>query len=273
MKVTLLGTGSPIPDAHRAGPATLVQAGGTNMLFDCGRGVVMRLAAAGLVPPMVHRVMLTHLHSDHTTDLNDLITTHWVMAREPVPLPLTGPPGTRDLVDRTITMLSADIGWRIAHHADLEQGPECEIAEIHDGLAFERGDVRVLAAPTEHRPVTPTVGYQVEHGGGTVVIAGDTVPCDGLDRLCAGADVYVQTVTRPDLMDRVPSARFQEAKSYHSSCADAGRTAARAGVRKLVLTHQIPPPAPGAEADWVAVAAEHFDGEIVFGEDLTVIAV
>ena len=75
MKVTLLGTGSPIPDASRAGPSTLVQAGPLNLLFDCGRGVLMRLAAAGLFPGMLQYVVLTHLHSDHTTDFNDLVTT------------------------------------------------------------------------------------------------------------------------------------------------------------------------------------------------------
>ena len=81
VEITLLGTGSPLPSADRAGPATLVRAGGATMLFDCGRGVVMRLAAAGVLPIGLSAVLLTHLHSDHITDLNDLVTTHWVMAR------------------------------------------------------------------------------------------------------------------------------------------------------------------------------------------------
>ena len=55
---------------------------------------------------------------------------------------------------------------------------------------------------------------------------------------------------------------------YHSSCEDAGRTAARAGVKTLVLTHMVPPPQPGSEDEWIAQAAEHFDGEIVFAHDL-----
>ena len=79
MHVTLLGTGSPIPDPHRAGPATLVTAGGQHLLFDCGRGVVMRLAGAASGPAALHALFLTHLHSDHTTDLNDVVTTRWAM--------------------------------------------------------------------------------------------------------------------------------------------------------------------------------------------------
>ncbi len=268
MRITTLGTGSPIPEPNRAGPATLVQAGGHNLLFDCGRGVLLRLSAVGLTPPALHHVFLTHLHSDHITDFNDVVTTRWVMSPEPSPLPVTGPPGTAAFARRTIAMLADDIGWRLEHHEALTWEPSCDVDEVLDGVAFDSGGVRVLAAPTDHRPVTPSVGYRVEHDGRAVVIGGDGVPCDGLDRLCFGADVYVQTVTRPDVVRAIPAPRLQDVVRYHSSCADAGRTAARAGVRTLVLTHPVPFAAPGTEGDWVAEAAAHFDGEVLLAADL-----
>ena len=83
MDVILLGTGSPIPDPRRAGPATLVRAGDATILIDCGRGAVMRLAGAGVMPQMLNAVVITHMHSDHICDLNDVITSHWVMS--PIP--------------------------------------------------------------------------------------------------------------------------------------------------------------------------------------------
>src|SRR5213080_2723176 len=98
MQITMLGTGSPLPDPLRAGPATL--------LVDCGRGVLMRLAGAGVIPPMLSAVLVTHLHSDHLTDLNDVITTHWVMNAEPVTLSVFGPPGMREVVDATLGALA-----------------------------------------------------------------------------------------------------------------------------------------------------------------------
>ena len=270
MRLTLLGTGSPIPDPSRAGPATLVEAGGHQLLVDCGRGVLMRLAAAGVLPPMLSRVLLTHMHSDHVTDLNDVITMRWAMSPVPNPLQLVGPPGSRALVDRTIEMLHDDVCYRIAHHDDLDEPPGCDVVEVLDGEAFADADagVRIIAAPTDHRPVTPTVGYRIEHGGRSIVLAGDSVPCDGLDRLCDGADVYVQTVIRPDLVAQVPSARLQDITDYHSSVADAAQTANRAGVGALVLTHMVPAVAPGDEASWIEAATAHFDGEVVLGEDL-----
>src|ERR1700728_452903 len=105
-QVTLLGTGSPLPAADLAGPATLVQAGPAVRLVDCGRAVVMRLAAAGVFPVGLSAVLLTHLHSDHITDLNDVVTTHWIMTAGPVPLPVIGPPGTRRVVDAVLAMLA-----------------------------------------------------------------------------------------------------------------------------------------------------------------------
>jgi ribonuclease Z len=273
MRLTLLGTGSPLPDPNRAGPATLIQTDdGASLLFDCGRGVLMRLAAAGLLPPMLGHVLLTHLHSDHVTDFNDVVTMRWAMSPTPNPLAVVGPPGTAAFVDRTLAMLSDDVGYRIAHHDDLDESPRVDTTEVLDE-AFHLGGVLVIAAPTDHRPVHPTVGYRVEHGGRSIVIAGDTVPCDGLDHLCDGADVYVQTVIRPDLVAQVPSARLQDIVDYHSSVTDAAATAKRAGVGTLVLTHMVPAVAPGAEQEWIDLAAEHFDGDIVLGHDLLTIDV
>jgi ribonuclease Z len=83
----------------------------------------------------------------------------------------------------------------------------------------------------------------------------------------------VQTVLRDDLVRLVPMARFQDTIDYHSSLVQAAQTAARGEVRTLVLTHQIPTPAPGAAEEWRSIAREHFEGEIVFGEDLTTISV
>ncbi|MBJ7509217.1 MAG: MBL fold metallo-hydrolase, partial [Ilumatobacteraceae bacterium] len=110
MKVTLLGTGSPIPDANRAGPCSLVQAAGQNIMIDCGRAAIMRLLGAGVLPGMVSTILITHLHSDHITDLNDLVTTRWVMMPVNIPLKVVGPVGTRQVVDAMLQMLTLDQG-------------------------------------------------------------------------------------------------------------------------------------------------------------------
>ena len=225
MRVTLLGTGSPIPDPERAGPATLVEAGGTVLLVDCGRGVLMRLAAAGVTAPQLSAVLVTHLHSDHLTDLNDLITTRWVMTFSPLPLEVVGPPRTCEVVDAVFASLRPDIEYRLAHHADLTWEPPVDVRELTEGVAWSNDDVRVIAAPTEHRPASPSVAYRVEHAGSAVVLAGDTVPCSGLDELSAGAAVLVHTVIRDDILLGLPFPRLHDVCDYHSSVAQAAQTA------------------------------------------------
>lgn len=271
MKITLLGTGSPIPDPARAGAATLVRSDGAVLLVDCGRGVLMRLAAVGVPPPMLHAVLLTHLHSDHLTDLNDVITTQWVMSAAPTALRVYGPPRTREVVDATLAALAPDVEYRLAHHEDLTWRPQVEVTEVDPGDVFTVGSATVRVAATDHRPVEPSVAYRVEDDGRSVVLAGDGVPCDTLDAVCAGADAYVQTVLRSDIVRNVPNARFQDILDYHSSVEEAGHTATRAGVGTLVLTHYIPGLPAGNEDEWRALAAEHFAGTVVLGDDLTTV--
>ena len=130
----------------------------------------------------------------------------------------------------------------------------------------------MVVGASDHRPVEPTVAYRVEYDGKAVVLGGDGVPCDTLDALCRGADAYVQTVIRGDIIRNIPSRRFQDVIDYHSTVAQAAQTAARAGVETLVLTHYVPPIQPGQEDEWLALARPHFGGRIVLGADLTSVA-
>ncbi|HEY5250190.1 MAG TPA: MBL fold metallo-hydrolase [Acidimicrobiales bacterium] len=273
MQVIILGSGSPLPDPGRAGPSTLVRTTVGDLLFDCGRGVLMRTAAAGSSAGAFRALFLTHLHSDHITDLNDILTSRWITSFAPSPLTVFGPGGTAALVQATEAMLEPDIGYRLAHHDDLQWRPSSNVTDVESGVIFEDGEVRVTAAPTDHAPVRPTVGYRIDDGERSVVIAGDTVPCAGLDELCAGADMLVHTVVRRDLIEMVGLARLIDVLDYHSSVPDAAQTAARAGIGTLVLTHLVPAPAPGTEQEWIDQAATHFSGDIVLAVDLLTLEV
>lgn len=270
MDVVILGSGSPMPDPERAGPATLVRTSTGPVLVDCGRAVVMRLTAAGVLPLGLHHLLLTHLHSDHAWALNDVITTRWVMQQEAGhPLPIVGPVGTADFVERTLGTMHLDVGYRLTHHDDLTWEPEVAVTEVGDGDRIELGGgVAATVALVDHGVVEPAVSYRIDDGEASAVLAGDTVPCPGLDRLCEGAHTYVQTVVREDLVRMVPSPRFQDILDYHSTIEDAARTAAKGGVRTLVLNHPVPAPAPGSEDEWLALARAHFDGEVLLAHDL-----
>jgi ribonuclease Z len=268
IEVTLLGTGSPMVDPKRAGPSTLVRAGGQTFLVDCGRGVLQRAAAIGVGAANLSALLLTHLHSDHITDLSDVITTRWVTTFVPTPLPVIGPPGTAAVVEATLAALGPDISYRIGHHADITEPPIIEVHEYTEGSVWESDGVEIRVAPTDHRPVEPTIGFRIEHDGASVVLAGDSVPCASLDKLAAGAGALVHTVIRKDLVQHAPQQRLRDILDYHSSVEEAAATAERAGVGILILTHYVPGIQPGQEDDWRALAATVFDRQIELGDDL-----
>jgi len=271
--IVLTGTGSPLPDANRAGPSTLIKAGDTHILVDCGRGVVMRMTAAGTLPPFLAGVLITHLHSDHICALNDIMTMHWVMTQGNGVLQVYGPPGTEEFVKRQLHALELDVGYRVAHHEPLTEGPKVEVTELEPGDSFALGDVQITTAATMHAPVSPTIGFRFEHQGSVVAIVGDTIPCDGVDQLAAHADAYVQTVIRRDIVESIPNEMLQDILDYHSGVIDAAETATRAGAKRLVLTHMVPAPTPEQYPEWIERAAAHFGGEVVIGDDLTTITV
>jgi ribonuclease Z len=249
IEVILLGAGSPIADAARAGPSTLVRAGGQTFLADCGRGVLQRATAVGVGANSLTALLLTHLHSDHIADLGDLLITRWVT---------TFTPG------------------RVRARHRLPDRPSCRPhraaggrrPRAHRRRGLGSDGVQIRAAPTDHRPVAPTVGFRIEYEGASLVLAGDTVPCESLDRLAARAGALVHTVIRKDLVQPLPQQRIRDICDYHSSVEEAAATAARAGVGMFVLTHCVPAVAPGQEDEWRAKAASAFDGRIEIGPDL-----
>jgi ribonuclease Z len=268
VQVVILGSGSPLPDPERAGPSTLVRTSAGDVLIDCGRGVLMRAAAAGTGAGSLRALLLTHLHSDHITDLNDVITTRWVLSFSPSPLAVFGPPGTAAVVQGIQSMLDLDVGYRLAHHSDLAWRPDATVTEIDAGHVLDEGVVRITAARTNHAPVHHSLAFRIDDGDASVVVAGDTLPCPGLDLLCVGADVLVHTAVRRDLIEAFDVPRLTDVLDYHSSVPDAAATACRAGVRTLLLTHLVPAPAPGTESEWLHQAAARFSGTVLLGSDL-----
>jgi ribonuclease BN (tRNA processing enzyme) len=143
------------------------------------------------------------------------------------------------------------------------------------GVVFEGGGVRVTSALVDHPPVTPAFAYRFDTPERSIVISGDTRPSPALVALARGADVLVHEALFPGAVDRlvanVPNAPRlrQSILSHHTSAEDAGRIAAEAGVKVLVLSHLIPVEDPlVGEGDWIAAASTHFGGRVVVGRDL-----
>ncbi len=278
MKITLLGTGGPRPDPARQGSSLVVHVGEERLLFDCGRGAVTQLVRAGVSLAQVNPVFITHHHYDHISDLGDVILSTWLQGR-PGALRVYGPAGTAEIVSAlTDRVYAKDIRFRAEGEPAVGGWKPVEVRETGAGLVHDGGGWKVYAEFVEHGQGLgipdfdwTTLGYRLEAEGKTLVISGDTVPCAGLDRLAQGADVLVLCcyLAQAEVVD----AHTERLTRYlFPSSEQAGKIAASANVKKLVLTHFREKPESLMREIQEDVRRD-FGGEVILGRDLLEIEV
>lgn len=123
LHVYLCGTGSPMPDATRAGPCLGVLAGDQAFVFDVGSGGVRNLGSMGFPIARLESVYLTHLHSDHIDGLGELLMMSWIGGSRSTPTPVRGPVGTAEVVGGFNAAYRLDSTYRIAHHGTEVANP------------------------------------------------------------------------------------------------------------------------------------------------------
>lgn len=278
LTVTLLGTGTPIPRPDRFGPSVLVEAGGQSLLFDCGRGVPIRLTQAHVPMGQLTAVFLTHLHSDHVVGLPDLWLTGWLanpqFGHRTHALRLYGPHGTAAMVSALRAAFAADLRIRAADEKLPLAGAQIVTREINQGVVYDSGGVKVTAFTVDHgRYIKPAFGYRIDYAGHTVVLSGDTRPFENLIRFAQGADLLVHEVAMGKAQDAATSAALQRVLAHHTSPEQAGRIFARVRPKLAVYTHIVlssydPALGPPTVADLIAVTRSTYQGPLQVGEDL-----
>ena len=276
-RLVLLGTGTPVPDPERSGPSLAIVVNGASYLVDAGPGVVRRAVAGAIrdsIPalraPNLRYVFLTHLHSDHTLGLPDLMLTPAVMHRKG-PLTVFGPPGTRAMVNHILEAYREDIELRVHK---LERGdPESYRMVVHEvkggsGFVYRDSNVTVTAFRVPHGSWATALGYRFDTRGRSIVVSGDTGPSDAVVDACRGCDVLVHEVYSKKGFDRLPSGDRRYHSTFHTSALELGDLATRAKPKLLLLTHILFFGETGNEI--LEEARSRFAGSVVLGTDLAV---
>ena len=221
MKMTVIGCSGSYPGPESAASCYLLEAdhaGRTwRILLDLGNGALGQLHRYA-DPLGVDAVFLSHLHADHCLDLCGYYVMRKYHPTGPKPrIPVWGPAGTAERMAR-------------AYDLPTDPGMTEEFAFRDHGEPVELGPFRVEAHEVVH-PV-PAYALKVTAGGRTLVYSGDTAACPALDQAAADAHLLLAEASFVSGADNPPD--------LHMTGADCGRTASKAGVERLVLTH-VPP--------------------------------
>jgi ribonuclease Z len=262
LDVLFVGTAGSAPSARRGLPATLVRRGGDRLLFDCGEGTQRQLVRSiGLVE--LEEVFLTHFHADHVLGLPGMLKTFSLRQRER-PLTVYGPHGLNELFRllrpvvgrQTFALELVELeandelqrdGYRIAAYATEHVPGALGFAVVEDPRPGAFDPVRARELGVEPGPDfgrlqagEPVGGVRPEQvmgeprRGRTVVIAGDSAPCEMTRLVAWQADLLVHEATFLD------EEAERAAETRHSTARQAGALAAEADVRMLALTHVSP---------------------------------
>jgi len=276
-RVVMLGTGTPNADPQRSGPAVAIVVNDTPYLVDFGPGVVRRAAAmsptyggpiAGLEVDRLRYAFLTHLHSDHSAGLSDLILTPWVLERDE-PLELYGPDGIEEMASNILEAYRADIDYRVYGLEPANNtGWRVNAHTVEEGVVFEDDNVTVEAFRVRHGTWPNAYGYRFTTPDRVIVISGDAAPDEAMERFAKGADILIHEVYSVEGFRKRDPYWQKYHSSNHTSAHELGELASRAQPKLLVLYHVL---FWGASEDTVLrEVREKYSGEVVLADDLDV---
>ncbi len=266
-RVVLLGTGTPVPDPDRSGPATAIVVDGSVYLVDFGPGIIRRAKAAvlqrqitALEPANLKVAFVTHLHSDHTAGYPDLILTGSTAGRH-APLEVYGPPGLRSMTEHILEAYRIDIDTRTGPEGDQRgnaEGWKVNALEIKAGIIYKDEKVTVTAFPTKH--AMESYGFRFDTPDHSIVISGDTSPTDETVRAFSGCDVLIHEARATEMYNRLPAERRAFGANNHTTSEQLAQLAMRAKPGLLIVYHAWislwPSVAPAANRPVVLTAGE-----------------
>ena len=273
----MLGTGTPNPEPDRSGPAVAIIVNDTPYLVDFGPGVVRRAAAmspeyGGEIPALTVKnlkvAFLTHLHSDHSAGLSDLILTPWVLEREE-PLQLYGPEGIEEMASHVLKAYEADIRYRIdGLEPANEFGWQVNASVLEDGVVYEDDNVTVEAFRVRHGTWENAFGFRFTTADRVIVISGDAAPDANIEKYAKGADILIHEVYSDSGFARRDEFWQKYHSTNHTAASELGEIASRANPKLLVLYHVLF--WGSSEETILEEVRQHYDGEVVLAQDLDV---
>src|SRR3989338_3209892 len=217
MRLTILGSGTAAPLLSRNCAGYLVESGKKKLLFDSGAGTIRRLLELKIDLFEIDHIFYTHLHNVHINDLGAVIWSNNYGGTRKKALNLYGPQGFRKHYNVLLNKLlkPAKLNFKI------------NIKELKNSM-LKIKNITIKTLQVKHSSTTKSTAYRIEHKNKVLVYTGDTDYCDETVEIAKNADVLLTECSLPNKVDG------------HLTPSLAGKTAAKANVKQLVLTHFYP---------------------------------
>ena len=258
LTAVVCGSRGPLPGPPRAETCILVKAGEDMYIVDTGDGSLANLRNWQVQLNQVRSVLLTHLHSDHISDLPDFHLNTWVTQNRPSKLNVFGPKGVETVTAGFEQAYKFDSKWRNEHHGNIlasldVAGYNAHTIDPSDPVIIDHNGLKVTAFEVNHLPVEPALGFRFDYKGRSIVISGDTSYNKNLIKHSQDADVLFHEALSKDLNEIIrkeflKSGRdqvdilFQDILDYHTSPIEAAESANQANVKHLIFYHLVPAP-------------------------------
>ena len=278
-KLIILGSGTPNPDPERYGSGYAVVVNDEAYIVDFGPGIVRRISAmsptwGGEFPSMelenINTAFLTHIHSDHSGALADLILTPWIMGRDE-PLNLYGPVGLKAMSENITEAYIDDINYRLyGSQPANELGFTTNVTEISDdGTIFKDNNIEVIAFKNAHGDFKNSFGFLFITEDKRILFSGDTAVSNNLMKYAKNLDILVHEVFSSETFVNKTKDWQIYHQAHHTSSLDLGIIADELQPKKLVLSHILFWGA--SEESLLKDVRKNFNGETIIAEDLMVI--
>ena len=256
LSVAVCGSRAPLPSPNRAETCLLVQAGTSKFIIDSGEGSAANLQSWGIDFTDLEALIISHLHSDHISDVPEIQFQTWLGGRKEH-LPVLGPVGTASTIEGFRLAYELDASYRSEHHGNILplEAYGYDVVEF-DGdstIIFENKDTKITAFRVDHHPVDPSYAFKVEYKDRSMVISGDTVALDVMVEYSKGVDVLLHEALAKPLIqtmekvtdesgNKVLSKVLFDIQDYHATTVEVAEIAKKADVNLLVYYHLIPAP-------------------------------
>jgi ribonuclease Z len=273
--VTLIGSGSVVPNTKRYGYSTLIQAGDLHLLIDAGRGCAVRLTQIGMPMGKIDAFFLTHFHSDHVIGLPDLWMTGYIhpyFGTRESEMEVNGPPGTTKLCNNMRAAFSDDIRIREADEKIPDDWTTIKANEFsQDGVIWEKAGVKVTGFEVNHGPlIKPAVGYRIDYNGLSVLCSGDTKFEPNIVKHGQGIDMIVHEVATAN---EKLTPDDQAVMNHHTSPEEAGTIFSQTKPRLAVFSHLVDLLDDQSDAHFVKETLRRvkktWTGKTLVGDDMT----